>query len=214
MHIRRVRSPSGATEVSVAQKEHGRLVIVKHIGSAHTDFELEVLLRRAQEFMDDARGPMLPFDEPLMPLTPRGWLIGASEPDTAQSCLFDAPARLEVPQGSRRKGSSLEGTCSVLLGRVLQQGYQVLGFDALGDDVFKKIVVARLARPTSKSQVPSVLGELGIQAPHLNTIYRHLHRAQSLSYRDVIAKKCFEHASTSSDVSSVLYDVTTLYWEC
>src|SRR5690625_6327688 len=45
------------------------------------------------------------------------------------------------------------------------------------------------------------------------TIYRHLRQAQEQHCRDRIATKCFEHAATSGDISLVLYDVTTLYFD-
>src|SRR5664279_2262272 len=34
-----------------------------------------------------------------------------------------------------------------------------------------------------------------------------------LTYRDQVARRCFEHARSHGDVSLVLYDVTTLYFE-
>ena len=45
------------------------------------------------------------------------------------------------------------------------------------------------------------------------TMKRTLGRAAAGKYRDRIATWCFEHASTRGDVSLVLYDVTTLYFE-
>jgi transposase len=42
---------------------------------------------------------------------------------------------------------------------------------------------------------------------------RTLGRAATGKYRDRIATWCFQHASTSGDISLVLYDVTTLYFE-
>src|SRR5690625_319825 len=42
---------------------------------------------------------------------------------------------------------------------------------------------------------------------------RCLTRIQQSKHRDQLATKCFEHVWTSGDVSLVLYDVTTLYFE-
>jgi transposase len=47
----------------------------------------------------------------------------------------------------------------------------------------------------------------------LSTRKRTLRRAHAGTYRDQIAKACFDHALTHGDVSLVLYDVTTLYFE-
>nr|WP_237713802.1 hypothetical protein [Rhodococcus sp. P14] len=42
--VRKVRTKSGATAVQIARYVGGRQEIVKHIGSAHTDLELGMLL--------------------------------------------------------------------------------------------------------------------------------------------------------------------------
>ena len=51
--IRRVRTASGATAVQIAEYGGGRQRIVQHIGSAHTEAELGVLLARARELLED-----------------------------------------------------------------------------------------------------------------------------------------------------------------
>lgn len=45
--IRKVKTASGATAVQIAQKEHGRIVRIDHIGSAHSKEDLETLLALA-----------------------------------------------------------------------------------------------------------------------------------------------------------------------
>lgn len=42
--IRKVKTTSGATAVQIAQKEHGRIIRIDHIGSAHSKEDLETLL--------------------------------------------------------------------------------------------------------------------------------------------------------------------------
>ena len=51
--IRRVSTASGATAVQIAQYVGGRQRIVKHVGSAHTEAELGVLLAKARELLGD-----------------------------------------------------------------------------------------------------------------------------------------------------------------
>ncbi|WP_448643016.1 hypothetical protein [Geodermatophilus sp. URMC 63] len=50
--IRRVRTASGATAVQIAEYAAGRQRIVTHVGSAHTDAELGLLLERADRCAD------------------------------------------------------------------------------------------------------------------------------------------------------------------
>ncbi len=45
--IRKVKTASGATAVQIAQKEHGKIVRIDHIGSAHSKEDLETLLALA-----------------------------------------------------------------------------------------------------------------------------------------------------------------------
>ena len=52
MFIRRVRTASGVTAVQVAEYVDGRQRIVAHVGSAHSQAELGVLLARARELLE------------------------------------------------------------------------------------------------------------------------------------------------------------------
>lgn len=125
---------------------------------------------------------------------------GALDLDLGEASELDRPA-------------VITSKCSALLWQVLSWAYETLGFDVLGDEAFKQLVLARLIEPTSKADSLRVLGEVGVQAASLRTMFRSLARAQDRGYRDQIAARCFEHATTAGDVSLVLYDVTTLYFE-
>ncbi len=104
-------------------------------------------------------------------------------------------------------------TTSGLLYDVLAGVYAGLGFDAVGDEVFRDLVIARIVEPTSLLDVDRVLAELGRVSASHSTRKRTLRRCGGGGYRDQIADACFDHALTSGDVSLVLYDVTTLYFE-
>jgi hypothetical protein len=49
--IRKVRTASGATAIQIAHKEKGRIVKIEHIGSAHNEEELQILLELARKQM-------------------------------------------------------------------------------------------------------------------------------------------------------------------
>ncbi len=102
---------------------------------------------------------------------------------------------------------------SQLLVDTLQAGWRTLGFDVIADEAFFHLVVARLVEPTSLSDAARVIGELGLTPAHRNTYAATLKRCGERGYRDQIATACFAHAATHGDVSLVLYDVTTLYFE-
>lgn len=100
-----------------------------------------------------------------------------------------------------------------VLWQVLTAAYDRLGFDVVGDEAFKQLVLARLIEPTSKADSLRVLAELGIGHASLRTMFRTLKRAGEGNYRDQVAAACFTHAAAHGDVSLCLYDVTTLYFE-
>lgn len=47
--IRKVKTASGATAVQIVRKSYGRIVSIKHLGSAHSDKELSILLSLAKD---------------------------------------------------------------------------------------------------------------------------------------------------------------------
>ena len=106
-----------------------------------------------------------------------------------------------IPDGARLLFDALAGV------------YAALGFDAVGDAVFRDLVIARVVEPTSLLDVARVLTDLGRAPASYPTMRRTLARAHKRGYRDLVAKACFEHASTRGDISLVLYGVTTLYFE-
>jgi len=88
----------------------------------------------------------------------------------AQQRLHGVQDDMLALETSRRapSGPVVEHTASELLWRVLVNAYRQLGF--VDDEVFTSLVAARIVEPTSKLDTVRVLGELGVPAPHLNTL--------------------------------------------
>jgi len=132
-------------------------------------------------------------------------LIGVSAPPV----LFPEPVGRPVGRVLVEPAAVL-ATASSLLYDVIGGVYDDLGFDVVADKVFKSLVVAQIVEPTSLLDVDRVLAELGQVGVSRSIRERTLDRCMSGAYRSKIAKACFKHASTSGDISLVLYDVTTL----
>ena len=64
--IRKVKTTSGATAVQIAYKQKGQIVKIIHIGSAHTEEELRVLLDLAHKYLQENQLELFP--EPLSSL--------------------------------------------------------------------------------------------------------------------------------------------------
>jgi hypothetical protein len=105
------------------------------------------------------------------------------------------------------------GTDSRVLFEALAEVYAALGFDTVGDRVFRDLVLARVVEPTSLLDTGRVLADLGCRPASYATMKRALKRVVEDTFRDDLATLCFEHASAGGDISLVLYDVTTLYFE-
>jgi hypothetical protein len=203
--IRRVRTASGATAVQIAEYAGGRQRILKHVGSAHTEAELGVLLERARGLLVDPGQVMLDLDvEPAMPVA------GLAQP-AREAAHFEN--RGNEPARARDGAGRVVATGSRVLFESLAGVYAGLGFDALGDEVFRDLVIARIVEPTSLLDAGRVLTDLGVAPASYATMKRTLSKVKAAEYRDRIATACFAHAARAGDVSLCLYDVTTLYFE-
>src|SRR5450756_2018474 len=123
---------------------------------------------------------------------------------------LDTPA----PAVGARARARVVASSSQVLWDVLVDAYQRLGFTVLDDEAFMKLVLARVIEPVSKADTVRVLHELGVGAPHVNTLYAALARANGRDYRGQLATACRAHsARTTGTGALVLYDVTTLHFE-
>ena len=199
--VRQVRTTSGATAVQIVESVGGRRRIVRHVGSAHDEASLGLLMSQARGLLDDHGQGML--DLGITCPVPKAKLLG---PPVSPS-LFPVEAKTGRPMVAPAR---VIKTTSALLYEVVGGVYDDLGFDQISDEVFKDLVVAQVVEPTSLLDVDRVLAELGRVSASLSTRNRTLTRAMSGAYRSQIARACFNHASTRGDISLVLYDVTSL----
>ena len=74
----------------------------------------------------------------------------------------------------------------------------------------KSLVVGRIIEPTSKADTLRVLGEFGVAAPALRTVFRALARCVERDYRSVLATACLAYSARTAAgrLSLVLYDCT------
>ena len=147
--LRKVKTASGAMAVQIAVKEGRRDKVIEHLGSAHTEAELAAL-------MEIGRHRIAP-DQLALDLTP-------TPPAVSGLLTASAPVGTDAVVASKRSG---------LLWDVLHGVYTRLGLgDATGGDrAFEQMVLARLIEPTSKAQVPRVLGDLGLESVSVRTLF-------------------------------------------
>jgi hypothetical protein len=210
--VRRVRTASGAVAIQVVAKDHGEVVDVEHIGSAHTDTELALLLATAQERLHPGQevldlGPLpqvaARIDDVADWTRPR-----QDQTDFADDAQASASRPRLVAAGGR-----VVRTSAQTLWTVLEQAWCELGFDVVADEAFRALVLARVIEPASKADTVRVIDEVGVAAPALRTIFRALDRCVARDYRDLLSTACTRHCARSGPATVVLYDVTTLHFE-
>lgn len=202
--IRRVRTASGATAVQIAESVDGRRRIVRHVGSARDEADLGLLVEEAQRLLTDDQQGVL--DLGITPVATRAAMV--SPPREPGLFAEDGAA---PPAPARVSRSQVLKTSSSLLYEALAGVYTSLGF--VPDENFRDLVIARVVEPTSLLDIDRVLAAMGRRSVSLSTRKRTLRRCHEGKYRDQIATACFDRTLSAGDVSLVLYDVTTLYFE-
>ncbi len=105
------------------------------------------------------------------------------------------------------------GSQTRVLWDVLEHAYREVGFDSVGTDSFKRLVLARIIEPTSKADTIRVLAEIGVKSPSLRTIWRTLARCVEEDWRSQLADAALRKVTAAGALQVVMYDVTTLYFE-
>ena len=153
--VRKVRTASGAVAVQVVTRRGRQVEGIEHVGSAHTDAELALLLAAARERLA-AGQEVLDLGE-----------MAEVSPRMREVADWTGPRELSLPRAAGGRpaavagGGRVVGTSADLLWAVLTSAYARLGFDVLDDEGFRAMVLARIVEPTSKAEVVRVLEEIG-----------------------------------------------------
>jgi stage V sporulation protein SpoVS len=100
--IRKVKTKSGATAVQIAFKEKGKIVRIIHIGSAHTEEELKVLLAIARQRLHESQMQ-------LFPEAPASLRVGIKQ--SFSDLLWNVLKEQYQKLGSRLKDEVFEALC-------------------------------------------------------------------------------------------------------
>jgi hypothetical protein len=217
--VRKVRTASGAVAVQIVTRRGRQVERVEHVGSAHSDDELALLLASARERLTPGQGALDLGEVPEVPARldeVADWTSRPGPPVGQQTLETSDPASA-VPRRRRPAagaGGQVVATSSLVLWQVLTDAYARLGFDKLADEAFRAMVLARIVEPTSKTDSLRVLAEIGAPCPSVRTLYRSLKRCQDNGYRDTLARSCAARSSAAGGLSAmVMYDCTTLHFE-
>lgn len=184
--VRKSPGRSGSTKVQIAESRAGRDVVLEHVGTARTDVELVVLMAHARRRIEDGQD--------ALDLGPVG-LVGRED------------------EGVPGRPGVIPSKSSALLWQVLATAYARLGFDVVEDEAFKRLVLAWIIEPTSKADTVRVLGEIGFPRCRCARCSGRCNAPRNLTTATRSRQPASLTPRPAGNVSLVLYDVTTLYFE-
>lgn len=185
MFLRKKGNKSGSTSVQIISKERGKYKVLKTIGSSNNEQELQRL-----EYIGKQEIERLSTQSKLF----------VSENDTAVEQIFETPGNASV----RTVGPE------IIFGRI----YDSIGFNGIKEELFRHLVIARLAFPLSKLKTIEYLYRFQGVVLDIDAVYRFLDKLNN-SLKEQIEQIAFAHTlkTLDSKISIVFYDMTTLYFE-
>ena len=185
MFVRKKKNRSGSVSVQVIDKSKAYRV-VKTIGSSKEPEQIRRMFELAKLFIahQNKQYSLFPKDQ------------------QSNAAVLDFVRNVQNSQ-VRTVGPEL------ILGKIFDQ----IGFDAIGERLFRDIVIARLVYPTSKAKTVDYLYRYQGKTISTQSIYRFLDRlndqyslqAQQIAYKHTL--------SILKHITVVFYDMTSLYFE-
>jgi transposase len=187
MFARKIRNRSGSISVQIVRKDRGKYRVVRTIGTSEDPEEIEKLWHQAQHFIHN--------------------------PDSNQDTLF--PMQTFNDRCVESFTETLSNSSIRVIGPELIFGtlYERIGLNKIQDEMFRHMVIARLAYPTSKLKTADYLYRYkGIEIS-VNALYRCLDRLHE-RYKQQVEEIVYGNTQkTLRSISVVFYDMTTLYFE-
>ena len=185
MFLRKKSNKSGSVSVQIISKHRGKYKVEKTIGSSNNEQEIQKL-----------------------------WLLGKQEVERlgSQPQLFISQSDAQVEQvfDALQNASIKTVGPEIIFGKI----YDHIGFHTIKEDLFRHLVIARLAFPLSKLKTIEYLYRF--QGIHLDidAVYRFLDKL-SCELKEQVEALAFAHTQKilGGDISVVFYDMTTLYFE-
>jgi hypothetical protein len=185
MFVRQKRNASGSISVQVIDKTKSYRV-VKTIGSSKNPEEIERLVALGEAFIESHKNQYSLF--------PKEQLRNAT--------VIDFVTRIQNSQ-IRTVGPE------IVFGKLFDK----LGFGVIPDRLFRDIVIARLAYPTSKLKTVDYLYRYQGKTISVDSIYRFLDKLND-KYKEQVERIAYDYSrSILQSISVVFYDMTTLYFE-
>jgi transposase len=185
MFFRKKKNKSGVVSVQIIDKSNGKYTLLKTIGSSADADVIDKLVAQARSYIYSYGGQ-----------TSLDFQLGDDQ-KYFQS-IYDNIQQVQLlgPE--------------IILGKLFDE----IGFNAIKDELFKHLVIARLVYPVSKLKTIDYLQKYKGITLQPNDIYRYLDKLHSKQISQVQSIS-FNHTLQllNNQLSVVFYDVTTIYFE-
>lgn len=185
MFLRKLGNRSGSVSIQIIQKVKGKSKVVRTIGCAESEQEIQKL-----------------------------WHIGKQEISriSNQPKLFTSEADTLVEQAFGMLSNS--NICTIGPELIFGRIFDYIGFGSIDKEMFRHLVIARLAYPLSKLKTVDYLFRFQGILLDVDAIYRFLDKLND-GLKDQVEQIAFQHTlrMMGGHISIVFYDMTTLYFE-
>jgi len=185
MFIRKKQNKSGSQSVQIISKSTGKYKVFKTIGSSNDELELERYINLAKQEIERLKKQQKLF---------------LSEEDEIAEKIFSGLSNASV----RTVGPE------IIFGKI----YDSIGYGAIKENLFRHLVIARLAFPLSKLKTIDYIYRFQGINIEISHVYRFLDKLSS-NLKPQVEQIAFAHTLKvlKSKISIVFYDMTTLYFE-
>ena len=185
MYIREVKNRSGSISVQIISKASGRYCVIKTVGCATHRHEIDHLRTLAGQEIERLES------QPKLFKSEHDELI-----EVAFSSLFNSSISAVGPE--------------LIFGRI----YDHIGFGGIKEELFRHLVISRLAFPLSKLKTTEYLYRYQGRSIDVDAVYRFLDKLSD-TLKPVVEQIAFAHTlrTLKGNISVVFYDMTTLYFE-
>lgn len=185
MFLREKRNKSGSVSVQIIQKLRGKYKVLQTIGNGRTEQELTKLnFLGKQEIERLSKQPELFVCENDLQI------------EQVFSNLSNASIRIVGPE--------------LIFGKL----YDKIGFGSIQQELFRHLVIARIAYPLSKLKTVDYLYRYQGLTLDIDTVYRFLDKL-NIVLKEQVEQISYAHTLKilEGKISVVFYDMTTLYFE-
>jgi transposase len=185
MFVRPKKNASGSVSIQIISKARGWYKVVKTLGFATTRQEVERLTRLAEQEIERLSEPLSLF---------------SSQNDVLVEKVFE----------SLHNSSIQTVGPEMVFGKI----FDYIGFTQVGEELFRHLVISRLAFPLSKLKTIEYLYRYQGVVLDIDAVYRFLDRLNT-RLKEQVERIAFAHTMKvlNGNISVVFYDMTTLYFE-